>query len=35
MNNAQNDREDRYSVLLVVVGVIIIWGLIEIVYRTL
>ena len=35
MNNAQKDREDRYSVLLVVVGVIIIWGLIEIVYRTL
>ena len=35
MNNAQKDREDRYTVLLVVVGVIIIWGLIEIVYRTL
>ena len=35
MKNHWQNREDRYSALLVVVGVMITWGLIELVYQTL
>ena len=35
MNNTQNDKGDRYSTILIGVGIIITWGLIELVYRIL
>jgi len=35
MKNDTENREDRYSIAIVLVGIIIAWGLIELTYRIL
>ena len=32
--NSQDDKGDRYSIIVVCIGIIIVTGLIELVYRT-
>ena len=34
-NNAQNNKGDRYSTILIGFGIIVAWGLIEVAYRIL
>jgi hypothetical protein len=34
-NNTQDNKGDRYSIIIVVVGIIIAWSLIEATYRIL
>jgi len=35
MKNNTENKEDRYSIAIVLVGIIIAWGLIELTYRIL
>jgi hypothetical protein len=35
MNKEQNEKGDRYSIVLIVVGIIILYGLLEVTYRIL